>query len=277
MQDVLLKFGLCLLVVIDDGAPFKAAFTAACESLKIPFDCAAKRNHKSLLVEKFHRFLNKAVTIAASDRDTLDCFVEAGISAGYAWNSAPIDGTDIIRSIPAIGRELRFPLDISLASTPKLHDNQANSVMEYLRLTDKDKIFATEILEILIEDRRTTHRKRINNKRNVVTLQDGDIVMARREVMSDKTKNRVGKLTYQVSGPFRITRSTSHGSYYAWKLKNKNSVEQKFMAEDLYPLPPSLLPCDLIDGADIRYFNNSQPLITHPFEKDLNIKSYGAV
>ena len=30
-------------------------------------------------------------------------FTEAGIVAGYAWNSAPIDGTDIIRSIPAIG------------------------------------------------------------------------------------------------------------------------------------------------------------------------------
>ena len=270
MQDFLLKFGLCLLVVIDDGTPFKATITTACESLKISFECATKRNHKSLLVEKNHRFLNRAVTIAA----ILDCFVEAGISAGYAWTSAPIDGTYIIRSIPAIGRELPFPLDISLASTPKLHDNQANSVLEYLRLTDKDKIFATEILEILIEDRRTTHRKRINNKRNVVTLQDGDIVMARREVMSDKTKNRVGKLTYQVSGPFRVTRSTGHGSYYARKLKNKNSVEHTFMAEDLYPLPPSLLPCNPIDEADIRYLNNSHPLITHPFEKDLNIKSY---
>ena len=158
MQDVLLKFGICLLVVIDGGTPFKAAFTAACESLKIPFDCAAKRNHKSLLIEKFHRFLNKAVTIAASDRDTLDCFVEAGISTGYTWNSVPIDGTDIIRSIPVIGRELHFPLDINLASTPKLHDNHANSVIEYLRLTDKDEIFAAEILKILIEDKRTIHR-----------------------------------------------------------------------------------------------------------------------
>ena len=37
MQDVLLKFGICLLVVIDDGTPFKAAFTTACDSLKIPF------------------------------------------------------------------------------------------------------------------------------------------------------------------------------------------------------------------------------------------------
>ena len=39
--------------------------------------------------------------------------------------------------------------------------------------------------------------------------------MTRREVMSDKTKNRVGKLTYQVSGSFRITQSTDQGSYYS--------------------------------------------------------------
>ena len=170
MQDVLLKFGLCLLVVIDDGTPFKSAFTAACIVLKIPFEYVAKRNHKSLLIEKMHRFLNKVVTIAASDRSTLYCFVEAGIAAGYAWNSVPIDSTDIIRSIPAISCELRFPLDLRMASLPKLTEFQANSVIEYLRLTDKYRIFAMKVLKILIEDRRTTHRERINNKRNVVTL-----------------------------------------------------------------------------------------------------------
>ena len=77
------------------------------------------------------------------------------------WNSALIDGTDIICSIPAIGREMRFPLGISLVSLPKLIDKQSNSVMKYLRLTDKDKTFATEILKILVEDRRTAHRDRI--------------------------------------------------------------------------------------------------------------------
>ena len=90
MQDILLKFGICLLVVIDDGTLFKATFTAACDSLKIPFECSAKRNHTLILVEKFYRSLNKVVTIESNDRDTLDYFVEAGISAGYAWISAPM-------------------------------------------------------------------------------------------------------------------------------------------------------------------------------------------
>ena len=108
------------------------------------------------------------------------------------------------------------------------------------------------------------HRDRIINNRNVVTLLRGDVVMARQEFMSDKTRNKVGKLTYQVSGPFVITKATGHGSYYARKFKDKNSAEQKFMVEDLYPLPPSLLPYDPIDGANVRYLNHSHPSITHP-------------
>ena len=67
-------------------------------------DGLAKRNSKGLTVENFHRFLIKSVTIAAEERGTNDIFVPTGIAAGFAWNSAPIDGNDILCSIPAIGR-----------------------------------------------------------------------------------------------------------------------------------------------------------------------------
>lgn len=48
----------------------------------------------------------------------------------------------------------------------------------------------------------------------------------------------------------------------------------KFMAEDTYLLSSYLLPCDLVDGADTQHLNNSHHTITHPFQKDFNIKSY---
>ena len=63
-----------------------------------------KRNHKGLSVEHFHRFLNKSVTIAAEEHGTNNIFVPDSIASTYAWNSAPIDGTDIIRSIHTIDR-----------------------------------------------------------------------------------------------------------------------------------------------------------------------------
>ena len=77
-----------------------------CKVLNINCDIVAKKNHKGLLVEKFHRFLNKSITIAAEDRGANDTFVAASVVAGYAWNSSLIDGTNILRSVPAIGREL---------------------------------------------------------------------------------------------------------------------------------------------------------------------------
>ena len=149
MQHVLMKFGLCHLAVLDDGSPFKGAFIAMCISLSLNHDVLAKRNHKGLTVEHFHRFLNKSVTIAAEDRGTNDIFVPAGIAAGYVWNSAPIDGTDILRSIPAIGRELYFPIDINLSALPKLAHNSGQVALDFLRLTDSSRHFSSYILSLI--------------------------------------------------------------------------------------------------------------------------------
>ena len=173
-----MKFGLCYLVVLDDGNPFKGAFVAMCKSLKSNYDVLAKHNHKGLSVEHFHRFLNKATTIAME------------IAAGYAWNSAPIDGTDILRSTVAIGREFRFPIDIDLSVLPQLTQNNAQSAVDFLRLTDSNRRFSSAILKILIEDRRDAHSERVNNNKNIVNLVVGDIVMAKLlfTVMPPRTK-----------------------------------------------------------------------------------------
>ena len=87
-----------------------------------------------MLVEKFHIFLIKEVTIAAKDRGTNDIFVAAGAAAGYAWNSSHIDGTNILLSVPAIGHELRFPLDVDISDLPALVSNNADLAVSYLRL-----------------------------------------------------------------------------------------------------------------------------------------------
>ena len=73
MQYVLMRIGLCHMIVLDDGSPFKGAFIM-CDALNLNHNVLARRNHKSLTVEHFHRFLNKNVTIAAEDRGTNDTF-----------------------------------------------------------------------------------------------------------------------------------------------------------------------------------------------------------
>ena len=143
-----MKFCLCYLVIIDDGTPFKGAFVAMCTALDIKYDILTKRNHKGLTVEHFHRFLNKTVTIAIEDRQRNDVFIPAVIAAGHAWNSAPINGIDILRSTVVIGREFRFPIDINLSSLPQLTQNNAQSTIDYLRLTYSNRRFFSSILNM---------------------------------------------------------------------------------------------------------------------------------
>ena len=72
IQHVFLKFGMCYVVVLDDGTPFKRAFTAMCGALNYNHDVLAKRNYKFLTIEYYFYFLNKSVTIVAQERDTND-------------------------------------------------------------------------------------------------------------------------------------------------------------------------------------------------------------
>ena len=115
-----MKFGVCHIVDINDGMPFKDPFVATCKSLDLNYDVLSKRNHKRLTIEHFHRFLNKAVTIAMEGRQSNNVFVPTGIVIGCTWNSTHIDRTSILCRTIAIGRELRFPIDINSLALPQL-------------------------------------------------------------------------------------------------------------------------------------------------------------
>ena len=274
MYHVLIKFGICHLVILDDGSPFKGVFSTMCKALRINYDILDKRTHKGLLVKNFHRFLNKTVTIAVEDRGSNDVFVAADVAAEYAWNTSPIDGTDIFCSVPTLGRELQFPIDVDISTLPLLVSNNNDSVVSYLRLTDSNRHFATAILKILIEDRRTAHVERINNNINIVSMRPDDFVMDRTAVQSDKSKDKVAKLNYVTRGSFQIVQGTGRGGCIVRKLHKLDSPELKFMSEDLYILPPSLKSCEPVDSSDTRYPNQSHAPITNPFKKPLSIEFY---
>jgi len=130
-QHVLLKFGLCPLVVLDYGSPFKRTFIAMCEPSNLNHDILAKRNDKSLTVECFHRFLSTSVTISTEESGTNDIFVPFGIAVGYTWNSAPIDGTNFLCNISAIGERFHFLIDANLKVLPKLIQNNGQAALDF--------------------------------------------------------------------------------------------------------------------------------------------------
>jgi hypothetical protein len=277
VQNVLLKIGFCGVVVVDDGSTFKGLFKAVCLLLNISFHVAAKGNHKAVSVEHFHRFLNKAVTIAANDRGTNTVFVEAAHTAAYAWNSSPIDGTDIIRSVPAVGRPFRFPFDISLRATPTPTSNQAADVHAFLRLAAPTAQFAEQVLRLLTEDRRAAHRERINATRSPVTFVVGDLVMALVQVQSDATTGTVAKLSYRRRGPYEVVEVTGHGTYLVRRHGHPASPAIRYATQALRALPPALLPCTPIDTPDFRYLNHSHSPLPHPLRSPFNIQMYNNV
>ena len=118
------------------------------------------------------------------------------------------------------------------------------------------------------------HAERVNNNKKIVELIVGNIVMVRTTVQSDASTNKVAKLSYQVQGKFRIVKCTGHGSYLVRKSYKPDSPELKFMATDLYPLPPSLKPCEPVDSSDIRYLNYSHSFIVNPLGTSLNMELY---
>ena len=274
VQEVLLKVGFCGLVVVDDGSTFKGLFKTVCAALSIDFHVAARGNHKAVGVEHFHRFLNKAVAIAANDRGTNSVFVEAAHTAAYAWNSSPIDGTDIIRSVPAVGRPFRFPFDLSLSPTPTPTSNQASDVHAFLRLSSPTTQFAERVLRLLTEERRAIHRERANESRSVVNFRVGDLVTARVQVTSNAKLGTVAKLAYRRRGPYEIVEVTGYGSYFVRPYGDPTAAVIKYPTQALSPLPPAILPCTPIDTPDFRYLNHSHAPLPHPLRSPFNIQMY---
>ena len=65
MQHVLMKYDICRLVVLDDGASFKESFINVCQALNLHYEILVRHNHKGLSVEYFYSFLNKSMIITA--------------------------------------------------------------------------------------------------------------------------------------------------------------------------------------------------------------------
>ena len=140
---------------------------------------AKQQNDKAVGIERYQKFLNFSQRIELERRQTLEAFVEIGMVTAYAWNASPTNGTDLIRNVPAIGRELRFPIDINTAQIPQQSNNKALTMATYLRLLDRDVDFSRELLSWTIDDRRLIYRERVNEKRFLVEYKPGDIVMAK--------------------------------------------------------------------------------------------------
>ena len=104
----------------------------------------------------------------------------------------PIDGTDIPRSIPAIGRPLQFSIDIVIEELSSPINDVAKATVSYIRSISSDTRFEKDLVTWLTEERRERHRERVNQTRSIIQYTIEDMVMARVQVQSKVATGIVG-------------------------------------------------------------------------------------
>jgi hypothetical protein len=266
LYKVLLQFGLAHTCVVDADSKFQAEFTETLKLLKIHRYPLARGNHNGMLVERFNRFLNDSLTIFLNDRGTNRTFLEGSYLAAYAWNSAPVVGTDMSRSLVAIGRELSFPIDFVSSSSRVFSETVDPSVVtsyskDMLALLEK----CQEVYRILIAEHRAMHRELRNSQLPApFRFNIGDIVLAKKQVKSIASIGRVAKLEYEVNGPWKVITVLPGGSYQLESLTSTKQIRKK--GGELYLCPLHVVPFKPLEGSDFSYGTINKELTEDPYQ-----------
>jgi hypothetical protein len=180
--------------------------------------------------------------------------LEAILLLLYAWNSHPISGTDISRSLFAVGCEFTFPINHSTNKHWEL-TSSPTSVESYSRDLATRLSALREVTQLLVQEHRPYHRELINSRHpDPHTYSVSDIVFTCRATRSDAVKGRVNKLTYAFTGPWRITAILKGASY---KLEHCSTLhrKEKKHASNLSPYPLELIPFQPLDNSNTRMAN----------------------
>jgi hypothetical protein len=266
VDTILLRYGLSHTVITNPNSKFKGQFKQAFLVLKIHHNLSARGHHDAILVERFNQFLNAGLRVFNNDRETNRVFVEGAQTLIYAWNSCPVHGTDLSRSLLTVGREFHFPIDF-----------EANRQRSY-NVTDNDKkVFADNLTDLLIKSRevylllitehRAAHREyrnaQINNPRE---FKLGDIVFTNVQVQSKKSSGTVHKLAYIKRGPYKIVKDYKSGSYELQPTVGRSRATIKKHGSDLYLSPQSLIPHRPTKSSDLNFGDLHKKTISQPYK-----------
>jgi len=184
IMKILLHYGFCHTAVLDKDTKFYGVCREALDLLQINCHVLSGANHNPMLVERVNRYLTKGLKIMCNKRNSVRIANEAILLLLYAWNSCPVPGTDISRSLVAVGREFAFPIDYSSGKHWEL-TSSPSTVVTYSKELATHLSACREVAELLVQEQRAYHRELINARHpNPRVYSIGDIVFARRAVNS---------------------------------------------------------------------------------------------
>ena len=270
---IMMRFGLASLIVTDPDSKFKKEFKEMCSLVKIPHHMSAKGNHNAIIVERFNKYLNSGMRIFTSERGTNRVFLEAAETLCYAWNSAPITGTDLSRSLLVVGREFKFPIDISNNRhiTHNIDEVNIRSFADDLvQLLTKCR----EIYILLIQEQRSMHREYRNSQlTNPTKFKINDLVFTNVQIQSNSKQGKVKKLSYSRRGPYKILKCHPSGSYDLKLTSPTSNAVIKKHGSELIMCPKNLIPHKPITTSDQIYSELNKKTIENPFS-EAYIKGY---
>lgn len=220
-------------------------------------------NHDGMLVERVNRYLNKGLKILTNERGSVRVAMESILLLLYAWNSCPVPGTDISRSMVAVGREFAFPIDFSTNEHFVTH-SAPGTVTTYAQDLAGRLSTCRDIAQLLVQEHRSWHRELVNSRRPDPRIYSiGDIVFARRQVRSKLSKEMVDKLSYHYTGPWKVVEVLDGASY-----KLRHCISQRLdkkHASDLSPYPYELIPLVPLETSDNQFSQLYKKIREDPF------------
>jgi hypothetical protein len=202
IMKIQLRFGFCHTIILDKDSKFFGVFKESLDLLKINTHVISGDNHNAMIVEHLCRYFNKGLRIMTNERGTVRVALESLLLLLYAWNSCPVPGMDISRSLVAVGREFAFPIYYSsskhweLTSSPATVESYSKDLAERLGA-------CCEIAMLLVGEQREWHQELVNSRhRDPCVYSLGDIVFTCCATHSDAAHGWVGKLEYAFTRPW---------------------------------------------------------------------------
>ncbi len=162
IMKIILRYGFCHTIILDKDSNFFGVCHEALDLLKIKCHVLSSGNHNPMLVERINRYLNQGLRIMCNERDSNRVALEAILLLIYAWNSCPVPGTDISRSMIAVGREFAFPIGFSSGKHAELY-SAPGSIVSYSKELASCLDACHKVAMLLVKEQRCWHCKLINS------------------------------------------------------------------------------------------------------------------
>jgi hypothetical protein len=164
IMHILLCYGFCHTAVLNKDSKFFGVCREALDLLRINCHVLLGSNHNPMLVERINRYLNKVLRIMCNKQDLVRVALKAILLLLFVWNSCTVPGTDISRSLIAVGREFAFPIDFSSGKHWEL-TSSARTVVSYSKDLAAQLLACCLVVELLVEEQGAYHHEYINTCR----------------------------------------------------------------------------------------------------------------